>query len=170
MSSRLDVLVVPAGVPGHVLQFREGLDAGEPAAHERERQQTLAQLGIQRAGREVEPGQHVVAQVDRLADGLERDAALGQPRYRQQPGHRAQRHDEHVVADLLQAACHVHGDHPPGVLDLLYPAADDVAAPQRRAQRHHHAARLDGTGGRLRQERLVGHVRLRVDPPSRTPR
>ena len=55
------------------------------------------------AGR-VEPGQHVVAQEDRLTDVLEADAVLGQPRDRQRPRHRAGRHHEHVVGHLERRA------------------------------------------------------------------
>ena len=80
-------------------QLGERLDAGVAAADDQEREQPAAQRRVDRGGRGVQPGQHVVAQVDRLADGLERDAALGEPGDGQGAGHRAGSDDEHVVTD-----------------------------------------------------------------------
>jgi len=105
----------------------------------------------------------VVAQVDGLADGLEGDALLGQARDRQRAGDRARRHHQDVVAeDLHVAVVGLDGGRASGVIDAGDPAAEDVAAGQHGAQRHHHVAGLDGTGRGLGQERLVGHVWLRV--------
>jgi hypothetical protein len=50
-----------------------------------------------------------------------------------------------------------------GVADGGDPAGQVLALAQHPAQRHHHVPGLDGAGRRLGQERLVGHVRLRVD-------
>jgi hypothetical protein len=45
------------------------------------------------------------------------------------------------------------------VLDPYDASGEDLALLQHRAERHHDMPRLDAAGGRLRKERLVGHVR-----------
>jgi hypothetical protein len=105
-----------------------------------------------------------VVAVYRLTDGLEPDRLGAQARDRQRPGHRAGRDDDVVVGDLPpRADQRLDGGDLAGVLDAGHLAGEYVAAPQRAAQRHHRMARRDATGRRLRQERLVRHVWLRVD-------
>lgn len=160
----LEALVVPQRVAGHVLQLRQRLDAREAAADDDEAQQPLAQLRVVRAGGLVEPRQHVVAQVDGLADGLHADADLGQARDGQRARDGAERRDEHVVLVLLDVTVgELDRDGLALVLDAGGAAGDHVAALEDLAQGHHDVAGLDGTGRRLGEERLVGHVRLGVD-------
>jgi len=104
----------------------------------------------------------VVAQVDGLADGLEADAC-SPGRDRQQPEidpsaltstsystvSMCPSIDSTVASSWRARSCDAPGEH--------------VATAQHLAQRHDHVPRLDGPGRRLRQERLVGHVRLGVD-------
>ena len=164
MSDGVDVLVVARGVARHVLQFGERLDARVPAADDGEGEQPLAQLRVERRGGRVQPRQHVVAQVDGLTDGLERDAGLGQPGDRQRAGDRAGRDDQHLVAHGRDvAAGELDGDLAVRVVDPHDAAGEVVALLQHLAQRDDDVARLDRTGRRLRQEGLVGHVGLRVD-------
>ena len=88
---------------------------------------SLLRIGHRRS--QVEPGQHVVAQVDRLADRLEADAVLGQPRDRQDPRDRARADDEHVVSDLVCLALGgQHGGQLARVLDASDGAGDHPAA------------------------------------------
>ncbi len=161
---RLDVLVVAAGVAGHVLQLGQRLDAREAATDDGEREQPLAQLGVEGARGLVQLREDVVAQVDGLTDGLEGDALLGQSGDRQQSRDGAERHHEHVVVELLDVpvGC-LHRDGLVRVLDGVHAGGQNVAASKHPAQRHDHVTWLDGPRSRLRQEGLVGHVWLRVD-------
>ncbi len=76
---RLDVVVVPGGVAGHVLQLRQRLHAGVAAADEDEGQSGVADGGVTGGGGDVHLFDDVVAQPDGLLDGLETDAEFGQP-------------------------------------------------------------------------------------------
>jgi hypothetical protein len=151
----------PQRVAGHVLQLAQRLGAGVPAADEHEGQGTLPPLRVLGAGGQIELGEHLVAQVDRLANGLEADAELGQSRDRQGAGNRAGRQHEHVVgqAELLPAGQR-HRCHTAWVVHRRDLAAQHPAASQHPAQRDDDLARLDQARGRLGQEWLVGHVRL----------
>ena len=98
-------------------------------------------------------------------------ADLGQPGDRQRPRHRARGEDEHVVADLLLRrpsavrTCAVRAAWSTEVT-----AAVTIRQPrQHLAQRDHDVPRLERAGGRLGQERLVGHVGARVDDGDRAP-
>jgi hypothetical protein len=151
-------------VPGHVLQLGERLDARVPAAHEGEGQRPRADLRVVGGTGGVEPGEHVVAQVDGLAHVLEPDTVLGQPGDRQRPGHRARRHHQDVVGQVERLAL-AGGDAGPllGVGQPGHRPGDHPAPVQGAAQGDHHVPRLHGARGGLGQEGLVGHVRLRVD-------
>ena len=164
MSSGFELRVVAQRVAGHVLHLGQRLDAGVAAADEDEGQRPAADLRVGRGGRHVEPVQHVVAQVDGLTDGLEADAVLAQAGDRQRPGDRAGGDDDVVVRDLPgRAADRLHDRGLAGVVDPGHRAGDDLALAQLPPQRHHGVPGRDVAGRRLGQERLVGHVRLRVD-------
>ena len=106
----------------------------------------------------------MVAERERVGHRAERHRALLQARHRQVPRRGARGHHQHVVRQLAHPAVGQR-DHraPLRVVDRRHRAGDDVAASQRPAQRDREVAGLDGAGGRLGQERLVGHVRLGVD-------
>ena len=107
----------------------------------------------------------LVAQRDGLLDVLEADRPVGEPGDRQRARHRADGHHEDVVLELVRLALErlrrsatlrawsTAGDR----------AGDDLGVAQGLAQRHDRVPRLDRAGARLGQERLVGHVRARVD-------
>jgi hypothetical protein len=135
-----------------------------PPADHHEREQPLPQRRVDRGVGRVQPRQHVVAQEDGLADGLERDALLGEPGDRERARDRAGRDDEHVEAERRDVAVgQLDRDLPGGVADRRDPPGEHLALAQHPPQGHHDVARLDGARRRLGEERLVGHVRLRVD-------
>ena len=164
-AARQPRVVVLDRVPRHVLQLGERLDARVAAAHEGEGQRAGAHRRVVGGAGGVQPGEDVVAQVDRLADGLEADAVLGEAGDRQRPGDRAGGHHQDVVGRARTAS-----PRPARCAPACSACVSPVTAPvitrqrlQRRAQRHHHVPRLHRAGRRLGQEGLVGHVRLRVD-------
>ncbi|MGX1131653.1 hypothetical protein RKD49_003843 [Streptomyces glaucescens] len=169
MSSGLDVVVVPRGVAGHVLQLAEGLHAREAAADEDEGEGRVADRGVAGGGGDVHLFDDVVAQADGLLDGLEADAVVGETGDGQGARDRTGREDELVVRQLLGRRAPLLGGEgregrgAVGVPDGLRLADDDAAVGQDAAQRYDHVARGDGTGGRLGEKRLVRHVRVRGD-------
>ena len=152
------------GAPRHVLELAEHLEAGEPAADDREGEQAAALGEVGRRGGGVEAGQDVLAQGERVGHRAERQRAVVEPGDRQAARGRAGRDHEDVVGELAGAAVGQADHHAAaGVVDRGDRPGDHVAAAQDPAQRHGEVARLDRAGRRLGQERLVGHVRLRVD-------
>src|SRR5581483_4683431 len=104
---------------------------GVPAADEHERQRRLAGRRVARGGRDVEPVDHLVAQVDRLAYGLEADRLFAQAGDRQGTGDAAGREHDLVVPDLPgRPDDRLYRGHLPGVLDPDHLAGQDVAAAQ----------------------------------------
>src|SRR2546421_5163597 len=160
----VELRVVAQRVAGHVLQFGERLDAGVPAADEHERQGRRPGGLVGGGGRDVEPFQYLVAQVDGLADGLETDRLLAQPGDRQGTGDAAGGDDDLVVRHLAgRADDRLDVRDPAGVFDPGDVPGQDVAAGQLPAQRHDRVPGRDVAGGDFGQERLVRHVRLRID-------
>ena len=162
---RVELGVVAQRVAGHVLHLGQRLDAGVAAADEDERQRPPAGGRVHCGRRHVEPLQHVVAQPDRLADGLEADRVLAQAGDRQGPRHRAGRdHDDG------RTATSTGGPTIGCTVATLRACSMRVTSPERTRQRRSsrrsgttRVARRDVAGRRLGQERLVRHVRLRVD-------
>ncbi len=106
----------------------------------------------------------MVPQVDGLADGLETDALLAQARDGQRAGHGAGRDQDVVVLDLAgRPGDGLDQDLLVGVVDASDLTGDDRAAAQLPSQRHNGVPRGDVAGRRLGEERLIGHVRLRID-------
>jgi hypothetical protein len=109
--------------------------------------------------RELELGQHVVAQVERLGEGLEPLRPLGRARNREHPRDAAGSEHEPVETDSTPSSLgieHLHGAR----ADV---GGDDVAGHQRRTgqrrtQRHGDVPRVDDPRGDLGQERQVEHV------------
>ena len=69
-----------------------------------------------------------------------------------------------VVANPVGLAIirgHLHG--PLAVLDRAHATGDNRGALEFAAVRRDHVARLDRSGGSLRKEGLIGHVRARID-------
>src|SRR2546423_1837142 len=120
---RLRPGVVPQARPSLVPQPGERLAPGVPPAdeHERERRRPGGRVG--RRGRDVEPFQHLVAQVDGLADGLEADRLLAQAGDRQGPRDATGGGDDVVGLDLARRPDdRLDGRDPPGVVDPDDPA------------------------------------------------
>ena len=86
------------------------------------------------------------------------------PGDRERAGHRPDRDDDVLVGDLVGVALErLHGRRLARVVEAVTRPVTISAPREHPTQGHDHVARLDGAGGRLGQERLVGHVRLRVD-------
>ncbi len=161
---------MPDRVPGHVLQFGERPGAGVAAADEDEGQRGLAERRVPGGGGQVELGEDVVPQRDRLLHAAEADAVLGQSGHRQDPGDRARRQDQDVVGDFEVARRpsgdgrgHRDGGRAGGRPERAQPPVHHPGAGQYPAQRHDDVPGVDRPGGGLGQQRLVGHVRLGVD-------
>lgn len=128
----------------------------------------MPEFGVAGGGGQVELLQHVVAQGDRLADGREAHAVLGQARHGGGPGDRAGGHHQDVVPDFggqseFAARRRVHPGGAGGVVDPGDPGGEHPAVGERGAQRHDDVARVDGTGRDLGQQRLERQVGLRLD-------
>ena len=110
----------------------------------------------------------MVAQAQRLFDGLQTDALLGQPFDREGAGGRTGGHDDVLVGNLdaLDLALLRVTDADHGHLGLRVHrgdlAGEDLSVLQVLAVVDHSMARLDVATDDLRQEGLVGHVRQRV--------
>ncbi len=147
-----------------VLQLAERLDAREPRPDEHERQRPTAYLWIGHLVRGVELGQDAVPEPDRLREGPEPDALLGEPRHREgpRPGPGAQ--DQHVVRLLaLVTAGQPDRRQPGGVVDPPDLSQDEAGPLQRAAERHDDRAGIDQPARDLREEGLIGHEVLRAD-------
>ncbi len=161
---RLDRGEVAARLGGHVLQLGEGLHAREAGTHEDERQCPPPYPVVGGRGHQVELGEHVVAQVDGLFQGLEADAALGEAGDRERPGDRTGREHEIVVLEPApRPPVGLEVGRARGEVDPGHPAAEDLASRQDAAQEDDDVPRLHAPGRRLRQEGLVGHVGVQVD-------
>ena len=95
-----------------VPQLRGDLDAGRSAADDHERELLGSTLRIGLDARLLEHLEGAVAQVDRVAEGANRDAVLGHARDRGQVRDPAERDDQRVVVDRegLAAGAPPHGD------------------------------------------------------------
>jgi hypothetical protein len=106
----------------------------------------------------------VTAQVDGFADGLEPDGLLAQAGDRQRSRDASGRDDDVVVLDLARRADdRGHDCRPAAVLDPDHLAGEHLTALELAPQRDDCVPRRDAAGRRLRQERLVRHVRLGID-------
>jgi hypothetical protein len=106
----------------------------------------------------------VVAKPDCLFHLLEPDADVGQAGDRKGAGDGAERHHEDVVVDVERVTCLGLDAHLLlGVRDGAHPAGDDVAFAQHPTERNDDVTGLQRAGRRLGQERLVRHVRARID-------
>jgi hypothetical protein len=161
---RAEVGVVAGSIDRHVLQLGQRLHARVAAADEQERQQPPALVGAPDRVGQVQLAEHLVAQRDGLLHLLEADAVLGEAGNRQRARDRPGSDDHDVVPELVRLAGERldHGE-PAGVLDARHPAGQHLDVVQHAAQRHDDVPRLDAARRRLGEERLVRHVRPRVD-------
>ena len=74
--TRLDARVIAARVACHVLKLGERLDAGKSRADEHKGQRPAAHIWILGRGGDIQLRKYVIAQVNRLADGLETDSVI----------------------------------------------------------------------------------------------
>ena len=150
-------------VAREILELAEGLDAGVAPAHEHERERGPTPCSVLVRCGDVELRKHVVAEVDRLLDGLESDPVLREPRDRQdtRPRPGCQRHD--VVADRpllagggpdVRLAC--------PVVDAGHLADHQPAVPQDPSERDDRRAGVDRPRRHLGEEGLVLEEALRV--------
>src|SRR5690606_13179583 len=164
-----EVVVVPGGVAGHVLQLAEGLDPRVAAADEHEGEGGVAERGVAGGRGDVHLFEDVVAQPDGLLDGLEPDRVLGEPGDRQGARDGAGGEHQVVVGQLLSGAALLVGGEggdgggAPGVVDGGGLADDDAAPVEYTTQGYDDVRRGNGPGGRFREEGLVRHVGVRGD-------
>ena len=160
---RVQRRVEPHRLVGEPLQLGQRLDPGEPAADDDEPERGRTDGRIAGRRRHGELAEHVVAQMHRLADRLEPGTVFGQPLDRQHPRHRPGRHHQHVIAQHpLRAARRREHRQTAGVINADDLPGQHPGVPQHPRQRRDHVPRLDRAPGRLRQERLIGHVPARV--------
>lgn len=137
-----DVVVVPRGVAGHVLQLAQGLHARVAAADEDEGEGGVADGGVAGGGGDVHLFEDVVAQADGLLDGLEADAVVGESGDGQGARDGAGGEDEFVVGQPAGARPRlVGGEGGDGggagrVVDGPGLADDDVALAEDAAEGH----------------------------------
>jgi hypothetical protein len=142
-----DVAEVLGRGAGHVLELGECLDAGEPTADEDEGERLAADLLILGGLGDVQLCEHVVAQVDG-----------------QGPGHRARSHHQVVIGDPLgRTGDGLHNRPAVLVVQLGHPSVEHRGLGEYPAQRRHDMAGGEVSSSGLGEERLVGHVRLRID-------
>ncbi len=159
-----DVVVVAGGVPGHVLEFAEGLHARVAAADEDEGEGGVAQGGVAGGGGDVHLLDDVVAQADGLLDGLEADAVVGEAGDGEGARDGTGGEDDLVVRQfpgapaLLLGGEGGDGGGARGVVDGARLPDEDAAPVEDAAQRDDDVAGGDGSGGRLGKEGLVRHI------------
>jgi hypothetical protein len=146
-------------------QLAGGLDAREPAAHDRHGQQPLALGAVVRHRRRFERADEPVAQADRVVERLEPERVAvraGDPVRR---ALRAQRDHELVVAQLRRLARDrvPRRDAAPLEVDALHLAQHEGGVRYRGAERLGDVARLDRPARHLGQHRREQRVVLTVD-------
>ncbi len=163
------VLEVDLGVLLHEVgrdaaHLGEDLDAREAAADHHEGEEALALGAGGQRGRAVEVGEDAVADGDGLLDRLQADGLVRDARDRERARDAARGDDDDVVRELVGLA---HGRRDGRGLRRVVDAGDlrrdDVGGAEVAALRDDRVAGLDGSGDHLGQERLVRHVRQRVD-------
>jgi hypothetical protein len=164
------VRVDPGIVPGDALQAvgqRAGdLDAREAAADQDEMPEAPAARGVGLELYPCQPAQHDVADVQRVADGLQRQRVLGHARDEVEPGAVAERQHQVVVRERPVAGQRRAGDRTAREVDVgdpphhEAPAAPDV---DRLAQRRDDMLGEDGGADDLGKHRIVGRVALLAD-------
>ena len=152
--------VVAQRVLDEVGQLGERLDTRVAGADEDERQPSQPLLLVEFRVGSLELFEHVVAQVDRIGERLEREAVLGETRDRQRPRHRAEGEHEVVPADrpLLPDGRGLRLD-----VDALDAPEQELGVRAHDAQRHDGVPRLERARGGLGQQRRVEHEVLRAD-------
>ena len=155
--------VVAADAAQAVDQFAGGLDAGETAADDDEVSEATAhgRIGLELDLRDA--SQHHVADVHRVADGLERQRVLGHARNEIEPGAIAERQHEMLVGKFPLAGERRRRQHLACRVDRDHATHDEAGA------REHLPDRCDGLLGkdrcaeRLGQHRVERRVALLAD-------
>ena len=155
--------VVARCIVREVGELRERLDACVSRSDEDEGEPALSLLLVGHGVGGLELAEHVIAQVDRLREGLEREAMLGEPRDRHDTRDRAERDHELVPAHGLHAdlgvdLCSAFLEVDPG-----HAADQQVGVGAHHAKRHDRVPRLERSRRRLGQKRRVEHEVLEAD-------
>ena len=145
-------------------QLGEGLDAGETAADHDHGEQAIALGPGRQQGGAVEVVDETVAHRYRLLDRLHADGLIGHTGNGERARDGAGGHDDVVVVEL-EGLPHLGLDRGSlaRVVHTRHLGRDDARAPQVAPVRDNRVTRLDGACRDLGQERLIGHVRQRVD-------
>lgn len=160
----VDVVVGAGGVPGHVLQLREGFDARVPAADEDEGEGGVSDGRVAGRGGDVQLLDDVVAQADGLFDALEADAVAVEAGDREGARHGARGQHEFVVLDLDRAGAVLgareggDGRGALGVTDGGGLADDDAAPVEHPSEGDDDMPGREGSGGCFGEERLIRHI------------
>ncbi len=164
--TRLDTRVIAARVARHVLELSERLDAGKARADEHKGQRSAAQIRILRGGGDIKPSKYMIAQVNRLTDGLETDSVISWTVDLKCPrdGTKRKRCDEDVVTHPPRfSRCGLKVHIVTGVRDCCHAAVKHSGIAKDLPQRSDHVPLGQVAGRGPGEEGLVGHVRLRVD-------
>lgn len=103
----------------------------------------------------------MVAEVDRLSDGLEAHPALCQAGDGEDPRHRPASDDQDVVGKLVRFTDRgLDGAHPPAVVEVGDLTGDQADPAEHGAQGNHDMTGLDVARGGLGEERRVDHETL----------
>ena len=161
----LDMAVGRADIAHEVVQLGRDLDPREAAAGHHEGQQLLAFGRVGHRLGALEHVEHVVADVQGVADGLDRHAVLRHARHPGQVGDVAQRDDQPVVLQLeLVARAGVDGHHPAvRQVDRPHQLGPDRGARAQPPQWAEDVGQLDRAGGDLRQHRYEQQVIVAAD-------
>jgi hypothetical protein len=114
-------------------------------------------------GGDLEPGEDVIPQMDRVAQGFESECVVGQPRDRQRPGDGSERDDEVVVTDPEDTLLGLDLNASPVAVVRDGAAENEVRVWAHDPERHDDMTRLERARGRLGQHRREEHEVLRAD-------
>ena len=159
--ARVDLRIVRRHTPDEVVQLRHHFDAGEAAAGDDERQQLSPQLLVVALDRRLlQRADHVVAQVQRVVQVLERQRMLRQPAQPPEVGDGAEREDQVVVLDHVRVRQEAGrgGDRALLQIDRLDLPDVDLGPGQQAPQRADQVEQTDGPRDHFRQHRLEHEV------------
>ena len=105
----------------------------------------------------------MVAELDRVGEGLETEGMVGEPRDRQRARDRTECDDELVIAHGQRPVLGLDRDFAPVGVHLRRTSQQELGVRTHLAQRDHDMARLERSRCSLRQHRRVEHEVLRRD-------
>ena len=175
---RREVRIEAQRLADEVVHRRRSLDAGEAAAGDDERQQTLADAGAAFGVGLLEQRDHAVAQHDRIAERFHRERALLETGKAEEVRHRAERDHQMVVRQLVGVRIGAvrHDDGASREVDALDVAVEELHARQELADGIHdvgdvEVARGDLVQHRREEEKIVAahdrhlHAAVAAEPP-----